>query len=441
MESMYFRFRSIVWLVSIVLANIPAPIDAQVHTKQGNLFHEDRCSLVEERYRVIVSTDIGGTDPDDFQSMVHLFAYADVLDLEGLISSPYGPGRKEHILEVIDCYEKDFDRWKSRSSRYPIPQTLRAMTKQGETESAPYRGIRKSTEGSKWIVECARRVESRPLYVLVWGGIEDLAQSLHDAPDIAPKLKVFYIGGPNKKWGPNAYQYIVEHHPDLWIIESNATYRGWFTGGEQSGPWSNREFVKRFVTGKGALGDLFVAKLDTLKMGDSPSVGWLLSGNPEDPAQPSWGGRYVRTASRPCKSFGRLTNIEDTISVFGIVELRLPLAPNELDTLHAEMRIENQVLPGYKMDDGTLRFRFCPKGTGVYHYSLRSNSPIFDGKLGSITATNPEPSEIHADFARHPNWWTDDLSPAFAEGNHFGAKTVSRHRMEYLKDFAERLAH
>ena len=43
------------------------------------------------RPRVIVSTDIGGTDPDDFQSMVHLLLYADVLDLEGLISSPYGP--------------------------------------------------------------------------------------------------------------------------------------------------------------------------------------------------------------------------------------------------------------------------------------------------------------------------------------------------------------
>ena len=58
-----------------------------------------------ERPRVIVSTDIGGTDPDDFQSMVHLLLYADVLDLEGLVSSPYGPGRREHILEVIDHYE------------------------------------------------------------------------------------------------------------------------------------------------------------------------------------------------------------------------------------------------------------------------------------------------------------------------------------------------
>ena len=45
---------------------------------------------VESRPRVIVSTDIGGTDPDDFQSMVHFLAYADMFEIEGLISSPYG---------------------------------------------------------------------------------------------------------------------------------------------------------------------------------------------------------------------------------------------------------------------------------------------------------------------------------------------------------------
>jgi len=33
---------------------------------------------------------------DDFQSMVHLLLYADTLEIEGLVSSPYGPGRKEH---------------------------------------------------------------------------------------------------------------------------------------------------------------------------------------------------------------------------------------------------------------------------------------------------------------------------------------------------------
>jgi hypothetical protein len=56
-------------------------------------------ALAGHRYRIIVSTDIGGTDPDDFQSLVHLLVYADCFDIEGLISSPYGPGRKQHILE------------------------------------------------------------------------------------------------------------------------------------------------------------------------------------------------------------------------------------------------------------------------------------------------------------------------------------------------------
>ena len=36
----------------------------------------------EVRHRIIVSTDIGGTDPDDDQSMVHLLAYADRFDIE-----------------------------------------------------------------------------------------------------------------------------------------------------------------------------------------------------------------------------------------------------------------------------------------------------------------------------------------------------------------------
>ncbi|MHC4483997.1 MAG: DUF1593 domain-containing protein [Planctomycetota bacterium] len=211
-------------------------------------------ALAGHRYRVLVSTDVGGTDPDDFQSMVHLLVYADVLDIEGIISSPYGHGRKKHILQVIDCYEKDYVNLKTYSDQYPTPDALRAIAKQGETERAPYAGVRRSTEGSQWIVKCARRDDPRPLHVLVWGGIEDLAQALHDAPDILPKLRVYWIGGPNKKWGPDPFQYIATHHPKLWIIESNATYRGWFTGGNQSGQWGNRAFVSQHIAGKGALG-------------------------------------------------------------------------------------------------------------------------------------------------------------------------------------------
>src|SRR3954451_15988407 len=97
-----------------------------------------RCSLVlvfaaglAAQPRVVVSSDIGGTDPDDFQSMVHLLLYADRFDLERMISSPPGAGRLENILQVIDAYERDYSNLKTWSARYPAPAALRAISKQG----------------------------------------------------------------------------------------------------------------------------------------------------------------------------------------------------------------------------------------------------------------------------------------------------------------------
>ena len=178
--------------------------------------------------RILISTDIGGTDPDDFQSMIHFLMYADLFQTEGLIASPYGPGRKDSILKMIDLYEQDLPKLKAHSAGFPSPGKLRSITKQGSTELAPFKGWSQPTEGSDWIIQCARRENGQPLWVVVWGGIEDLAQALHDAPEIKENIRVYWIGGPNKKWSVNAYTYIAEHHPDLWMIEANATYRGWF---------------------------------------------------------------------------------------------------------------------------------------------------------------------------------------------------------------------
>lgn len=396
-------------------------------------------ALAEDRPRVIVSSDIGGTDPDDFQSMVHLLVYADCLDIEGLISSPYGPGRKQDILDVIQCYETDYKNLKSYSDKYPAADALRAITMQGETETAPFAGVRRSTEGSRWIVDCARRDDPRPLHVLVWGGIEDLAQALHDAPDILPKLRVYYIGGPNKKWGPNAYQYLVIHHPTLWIVEANSTYRGWFTGGNQSGEWGNTEFVKQHIAEHGSLGEFFYSKLDAIKMGDTPSVGWVLQGATDDPTQPGWGGQFVRAWKRPCFKFNRLTTYEDSMEVFGILELVLPLAASVPDQPEGQLVVENQLLPGYAPGDGTLRFRFSPKAATQYRFTIESNDPALDGKVGGITSVAPDTARGQQASEQFPHWWTDNPAAEFAEGEHCGARSVSRWRSDYLADFAERM--
>lgn len=393
------------------------------------------------RQRALVSTDIGGTDPDDFQSMVHLLVYADRFDIEGLISSPWGQGRASDILEVIDHYAQDYPALSSHGAPYPTPEALRAVTRQGTLNPANSDGFGTPSEGSDWIVCCARRVDTRPLQVLVWGGIEDLAQALHDAPDILPKLRVYFIGGPNKKWCVDAYHYLATQHRALWMIECNASYRGWFCGGNQAGPWDNTNFVARHIAPHGALGRYFAAQLGgTIKMGDTPSVARLLWGSPEHPSRPSWGGSFVRAWARPHVVFDRLTSTSDQIEQFGVFELRLPHGSGAPAQPRFSMEIENQSLIGQVLPDGTVRFRFCPKDAKTYHYVLRSNVASFDGWRGALTAFAVPAGRKARPCADLPNWWTDDPSPAVAEGGHMGAKTVSRWREQFLGDFAARMA-
>ncbi|MCK5798574.1 MAG: DUF1593 domain-containing protein [Deltaproteobacteria bacterium] len=245
------------------------------------------------RPRVVVSTDIGGNDPDDFQSLVHLLVYADRFDIEGLISSPPYAGRASAIHEVLNAYDKDRPKLALHAA-FPTTGALRAVTKQGATAIAPSVGFGKATDGSAWIIARAKVADPRPLYVLVWGSITDVAQALHDDPSIEKKLRVYSIGSWNTKQDPAARQYLYDHHPGLWWIENDSTFRGMFVGGDQSGDLGNSSFVTAHVAGKGALGTLFAAKKADIKMGDTPSVLYLLYGNAAQPKNEHWGGRFLR---------------------------------------------------------------------------------------------------------------------------------------------------
>jgi hypothetical protein len=407
-------------------------------------------AVADSRPRIIVSTDIGGTDFDDFQSMVHLLVYADAFDIEGIISSPYGPGRKEHILKVIDAYEHDFPNLKTHSTNYPTPGTLRTVSKQGAVDSAGLRGFGKASEGSDWIIQCARRNDPRPLWILIWGGIDDLAQALHDDPSIKSKVRVYFIGGPNKKWSAPAYDYIAREHPDLWIIEANDTYRGWFVGGNQSGEWGNDAFVAAHVAGHGALGEFFAKGISfdsrtrsTIKMGDTPSLAYLLGKTPEDPSQDSWGGRFVRAWDRRRYVFNHAeTNAPtaaDRVEAFSIMEILYYPATAASADAKATLVVDRQNFPGFLDDAGVWHFIFSPKDGKTWRYTIQSTHPGLDGQTGGFTSYWATPDLATKPAARYPNWWTDDPNPAVAERNFAGAKTVSQWRVEFLRDFAMRM--
>lgn len=248
--------------------------------------------------RVIISTDIGGSDPDDYQSMVHLLMYADKLDILGLISSPPHAGRKENILEVIDAYERDLRKLKAKNPGFPSPSALRRVVKQGAIGAQQNALPDSLSEGASWIIQQAH-TRDVPLWVLVWGSMTDVAQALHADASITDNIRVYSIGSWNTRMDSLSRNYVFDHHPNLWWIESDETFRGMYMGGYQEEYFGNLSFVETHVKGHGALGNLFWEKKPDIKMGDTPSVLYLLHGDLEDPTSDSWGGAYIKDPERP----------------------------------------------------------------------------------------------------------------------------------------------
>ena len=397
----------------------------------------------QQKPRVIVSSDIGGTDPDDNQSLIHLMMYSDKVQIEGIISSPYGKGRKQEILRMIDNYEKDYQQLKIHQADLADPDLLRAVSKQGAAASAPFKGYTSATEGSQWIVTCAKKTSNKPLWILVWGGLEDLAQALHDAPEIENKIRVFWIGGPNKKWSTNAYDYIASKHPDLWFIESNATYRGWFMEDPKTdGPLSQENYYANYIRGHGYMGDDFINYYGgEIKMGDTPSLGYLLHGRPDDPMKPSWGGQHHPISYSSKHIFEGRSTIKDTVPAYGVVEWHFkgPYMEIPFDSICFWIDIQGDSWPGYHIGQGNYAVRYSPKQEGIFQYSTRSKITEINGLKGEFVSETPWPAAPNKDdYPLGSNWYGDLMEPEYFLEGQQGAKTLSRHRKEYLSDWAQR---
>ncbi|WP_395303231.1 DUF1593 domain-containing protein [Pectobacterium polonicum] len=408
---------------------------------------------LSQKPRVIVTTDIGGTDFDDYQSLAHLLLYADQMHIEGLISSPWGTVRNRltEIMKGIDQYELDYPTLKTYSSGYPTPDYLRSIAKQGGMDSAPPEGFSQPTDASQLIINAAKRNDSRPLWILVWGGIDDLAQALHDDPSIKEKIRVYYISGPNKKWSTSAYHYIATHHPDLYIIENNSTYRGWFTGGDQTGDSDGKAFFAKHVKGHGALGKaIYDNGSGQFKMGDTPSVVYILGPNPEDPTQESkGGGRFVRAWDRPYYLFENKPTINDKVETYGMVELVVRPTETAPEGTTANLVVpasttKNDYFPGFMAADGSWHFRFVSKSSQVWTYTIESGwAPLNDSTGGAFTSVAATPDQANQPSVKYPNWWTDNPDPSLSEdvnpfGPQHGIKTINEWRATYLADFADK---
>lgn len=261
--------------------------------------------------RVLISTDIGGGDKDDTQSLIHFLAYANMFDVEGIvISRPRGHIRE--ALRVIAAYEKDYPRFRFVSADYPTPEYLRSVIKVGARRMVnrrderllrtPDKGYSVPTRGSRLIVRAARKSDPRPLHILVWGSATDVAQALSNAQDIKSKVNL-HLGGT----GRTAYNYVFDPTPlnylrrmsGLRMIDGTYGRGVWGGGLRKTSKYGNVGFVSQVIRPRGSLGRLFYQISESidvnsygLKMGDSGTVFFMMNGSYEAPWQPSWGGQY-----------------------------------------------------------------------------------------------------------------------------------------------------
>jgi len=268
--------------------------------------------------RVLISTDIGGNDKDDAQSMIHALLYADEVDYRGFVATSSDASGVDGITpmnKIIDVYAQDLPNL-LQAGDYPDADAMRDLVVQG-ANTGDWPG--KLSEGAALIIEEAKKASpDDPLYLLTWGPIHDVARALYEAPEIVENVRVYSVYGYGQDSdNPDAFNWMKEaiandaDYRELWWIDAAETFRGMYVGSEgQNDPGRNLDWVKNNVDGHGALGELFYHEYsfdlyggnspDGLKMGDTPSLLYLLDAvSNDDPTLSSWGGSFEKSGLGP----------------------------------------------------------------------------------------------------------------------------------------------
>ncbi len=138
-------------------------------------------------------------------------------------------------------------------------------------------------------------------------------------------------------------------------------------------------------------------------------------------------------------TFAAPPTASDTVDTFSLVELVYrPAEPTPAEA-KAVLVVDRQEFRGFVGADGAWHILFSPKEAKTWTYRIASNHPGLDGRSGGFTSVNPAPVRAANPSSRYPHWWTDDPTPEASEGPHQGAKTVSRWRADFLRDFAARI--
>ncbi len=271
-----------------------------------------------EKQRIIVLTDIEN-EPDDAMSLVRFLTYSNQWDVEGLVATTSVHQKNKiaiwRIQEILEAYGKVRGNLEAHEQGYPTVEYLLSVVKEGRTDygmAAVGEGM--DSEGSEWIINSVDKDDNRPLWVLVWGGPNCLAQALwkvqdtrsaEDVNNFVSKIRVYTISDQDDSgpWirksfpelfyiaSPGFHEYDGYHHA-TWSGISGDFFHARCDGPDYSlveNPW-----LDKHIRSKGPLGEQY-PYMKYLMEGDSPSFMFLINNglnNPEHPNWGGWGGRY-----------------------------------------------------------------------------------------------------------------------------------------------------
>lgn len=298
-----------------------------------------------EKPRVIVLTDIEN-EPDDAMSLVRFLTYTNQWDVEGLVATTSVHQKNKiatwRIHEIVDAYGQVRDNLEKHETGFPTKDYLSSIIREGLPDYGMNAvGKGKDSPGSELIIQSVDKNDSRPIWVLVWGGPNCLAQALwkvrstrsaKEVKKFVAKLRVYTISDQDdsgpwiRKTFTNLF-YIASpgfhsyggYHNATWTGISGDKFHGRFAGGNFSivdNPWLDVN-----VRSKGPLGAQY-PQTKFLMEGDTPSFLYLINnglGNSEHPDWGSWGGRYEFYTPRTEKWFlepevrSLWTNAEDEV--------------------------------------------------------------------------------------------------------------------------------
>ena len=283
--------------------------------------------------RLVVCTDIAPADvePDDMESMVHLMTYADMFEIEALITSvgwncdPYPKEWAQYLHRVIDAYEKDVTNLAKRSKQkkflsldeengsqqigyWPSADYLRSRAVMGsERGGIKVIGEDNDSPGSDLLIRLADEDDPRPIYVAAWGGANTLAQAIwrvkqtrtpEQLKKFVHKFRIYTITDQDMQYNmrmDRAYSSHMwlrrEFKDDLQFIWDEGTWQEQCELGKQN--WTKHQ---QNIQTKGALGKEYPNYKWGVE-GDTPSFLYVLPNglnDPEDPSQAGWAGYHKR---------------------------------------------------------------------------------------------------------------------------------------------------